>query len=59
MPDDPGAELREDAVIEPWIVEPQPERVLPQQPLPHRLGGLPVGQVFGHLQHRDQRQPAR
>ena len=26
--------------------------------VPDRVGGLPVGQVLDHLQHRDQRQPA-
>ena len=59
VPGDPAAELAQHAVIEPRISQPQPERVLPVQPGPHRLGRLPVSQLLAHLQHRHHRQPRR
>jgi hypothetical protein len=57
--DHPSAELAEHRGVEPLVVEVQPERVLPGDLVPDRVRGLPIGQVLRHLQHRDQRQPAR
>ena len=45
--------------VEPLIVEVQAQRVLPGDLVPDRVRSLAIGQVLGHLQHRDQRQPAR
>ena len=57
--DDPGAELGQDRGVEPLIGEIQAQRILPGDLVPDRVRGLSIGQVLGHLQHRDQRQPAR
>ena len=57
--DQPGPELAQHAEIEPLIVQLQAQAVLPVQPAPHRIGGLPVGQVPGELQYRDHRQLRR
>ena len=55
----PGPEPAQHAEIEPLIVQLQAEAVLPVQPAPHRISGLPVGQVPGELQHRHHRQLRR
>ena len=59
MLDHPGPELAEHSVVEPRVVQVQPQRVHLVQPHPHRISGLPVGHVLGLLQHAHQRQPAR
>jgi hypothetical protein len=43
----------------PLIVQRQAQAVLPVQPAPHRISGLPVRQVLRELQHRDHRQLRR
>lgn len=45
------AEVRQNAVVEPGVVQLQAEGVLEVDPAPHRLGGLPVRQVEQELQH--------
>ena len=57
--DDPGAELWQHTVIEPGIIQREPERVLPGQIPPRRLRGLPIGQLLRHLQHAHQRKAPR
>jgi hypothetical protein len=52
-------ELAQDAVIEARVGQVQGEQVLPVDPCPYRLRGLPVGQVLPELHQRDQRQPPR
>ena len=52
-------ELAQDAVIEARVGQVQGQKVLPVNPCPHRLCGLPVGQVLAELHQRDQRQPPR
>ena len=51
------AELAQHRVVEARVGQLEPEQVLPADPGPHRLGGLPVGQVLAELQESDQRQP--
>ena len=46
-------------MVEAGVGQLEPEQVLPVDPRPHRLGGLPVGQVLAELQEGDQRQPPR
>ena len=53
------AELAQHRVVEAGVGQLQPEQVLPVDPRPHRLGGLPVGQVLAELQDGDQRQAPR
>ena len=57
--DQPGPELAQHAEVEPLIVQLQAQAVLPVQPPPHRISGLPVGQVLRELQHRHHRQLRR
>jgi hypothetical protein len=52
-------ELAQDAVVEAGVGQVQGEQVLPVDPCPYRLRGLPVGQVLPELHQRDQRQPPR
>nr|WP_037228560.1 hypothetical protein [Rhodococcus wratislaviensis] len=54
-----GAELRQHAVVEPRSVQLQRETVFPVDAGGHRLGGLPVSEVLGVLQHRHHRQLPR
>ncbi|GGL60238.1 hypothetical protein GCM10014719_71680 [Planomonospora parontospora subsp. antibiotica] len=54
--DQAGAKAAEHREVEPRIGQLQAQRVLPLDPAPHRVGGLPIGQVLGVLQHRYQRQ---
>ena len=56
---DPGPELAQDRVVEARIRQVQAQRVLPVDPGAHRFGGLPVGQIFRHLEDRHQGQAAR
>ncbi|CAM5411791.1 hypothetical protein SALBM311S_11447 [Streptomyces alboniger] len=59
VPGQPGAEPAQHARVEARVRQLGPERVLPvDRPHRHRRG-LPVGQVLGELQHRDQRQHSR
>ena len=57
--DEPGPELRQHTEVEPRIIQLQPEAVLPVDPSPYRLAGLPIGQVAGKLQRCRQRQLPR
>ncbi len=52
-------EFRQHRVIEPRIIQRQPQQVLPVQPGPHRLGRQPVSQLLRPLQDAHQRQPRR
>ena len=47
----PVPEIAQHAVAEARIVEAGAERVLDVDPAPHRLGGVPVGQIEQELQH--------
>jgi hypothetical protein len=42
-------------VIESRISEFQAQGVLPVDPTPYGISGLPIGQILGELQDRDQR----
>ena len=55
----PGRNSLSTRVVEPRIIQLQAQAVLPVDPAPHRIGGLPVGQVLGALQHRHHRQLRR
>ena len=57
--DEPGPELRQHAEVEPRIIQLQPAAVLPVDPGPYRLAGLPIGQITGELQRCHQRQLSR
>jgi hypothetical protein len=46
-------------VIKPRISQLQAQGVLPVDPAPHRIRGLPISQILGELQDRDQRQLPR
>lgn len=59
MDDQTVAELREHRVVEPGVVQSQTQRVLPVQPGPYRVGGVPIGQILHRLQHAHQRQQTR
>ena len=56
---DLAAELRQDRVVEPRVIQRQPHQVFPVDPHPDRVGCQPVGQLLRPLQHRHQRQPRR
>jgi hypothetical protein len=43
----PRTELAQHREVEPLIIEPQAQAVLPVQPPPHRISGLPARQVLG------------
>lgn len=51
------AEVREDAVVEAWVLQLHAQGVLEADAVPHGLGGLPVGQLQQELQDRYGRQP--
>ena len=55
----PGPELAQHREVEALILQGQAQAVLPVQPAPHRIRGLPVGQVLSELQHRHHRQLRR
>ncbi len=57
--DQPGAELAQYRGIKARIGQLETEQILPVDPGPHRLGGLPVGQPLGELHDRHERQPPR
>ena len=50
-----GAEISRNAVVEAWVGQVEREQVLPVDPCPHCLGGLPVGQALARLHQRDRR----
>ena len=56
MSDQSGPKLRQHAEIEAWIRQRQTQTVFPVDTPPHRVGGLPIGEVLRELQHRDHRQ---
>ncbi len=49
---EPGTELTEHRRVEPWVFQLQAERVLPVHPGAYRVGGLPVGEALGELEHQ-------
>ncbi len=53
----PRAELGEHRGVKARVTQFKAQRVLPIQPSPHRIGGLPIGEALDELQH--QRQPGR
>lgn len=55
----PIPELAEHRMIEPWLGQLHPQRVLPVDATRHRPRRLPIGEVLRILQHRHQRQPSR
>jgi hypothetical protein len=54
-----AAELAQDRSIEPGVGQLQPKHILPVDAAAHRVGGPPIRQVLGELQHSDQREPPR
>ncbi|SQD94650.1 hypothetical protein FMEAI12_2700006 [Parafrankia sp. Ea1.12] len=56
---EPDPEPAQHGEVETRVVETEAKRVLPVDPPPDLLRGLPVSEVLGELQHRDQRQLAR
>ena len=57
--DKAGPELGEHAEVEPGISQLEPQRVLPVDPGPDSVGGLPIAEVLEELEDRDQSQPPR
>jgi hypothetical protein len=55
----PVTELAQHARVEPRVLQLHTDGVLPGDPVPDRLGSLPVGQVLRELQHRDDHQLGR
>jgi hypothetical protein len=55
----PRAELGEHRGVKARVTKVEAQRVLPVQPCPHCVGGLPVGKALDELQHQHQRQPPR
>jgi len=55
--DQTSAELAEHREIEAWVVQGQAQQILPIQTSANRVGGLPIREALGELQHRHQRQP--
>jgi hypothetical protein len=53
--DKPLSEPSQHCVIESRISEFQAQGVLPVDPTPYGVSGLPIGQILGELQDRDQR----
>ena len=51
----PLSEPRQHRVIESRISQFQAQGVLPVDPTPNGVSGLPIGQILGELQDRDQR----
>src|SRR5215213_1523283 len=57
--DKAGPELGEHAEVEPGISQLEPQGVLPVDPGPDSVSGLPVAEVLEELEDRDQSQPPR
>ena len=53
--DEPLSKPRQHRVIESWISQFQAQGVLPVDPTPYGVSGLPIGQILDELQDRDQR----
>lgn len=54
--DQTSAEVAQERVVEPRVLQLQAQSVLPVDPRTHCLGRRPVRQILGELQHRDERQ---
>jgi hypothetical protein len=57
--DEAGTNLTEDRGIKPGLGELQAQHVFPVDAAAHSSGRLAIGESFGKLQDRDQRQPPR
>ena len=55
----PRPELGKHRGVKARVRQVKAQRVLPIQPCPHRVGGLPIGEALDELQHQHQRQPGR